>query len=139
MTREEFKECVKTLPQTVSAAIIGINEGDEMFVVRKTHIEQYFRNIDSPKVHEITKRAPWFMRWFGVERVHTTDLAKKLDAITGYGTYVVRKNGNELSVVLANNEQCTERKKISLQTSVLNMLRKRCAVVSIDQKIIKVC
>lgn len=139
MTREEFKEFVRTLPKEVCAAIVPVLEGDSMFYVCKNYVDKYFKEIPSEKMHEMEVVAPWFMRIFGIRTVHPTKFAEKMDAVTNFGTSVVKENNKLLSVVISNKDQCVQRSRASFQTSVLNMLRKNPVIVQVNDNIIYVC
>ena len=138
MNREEFKKYVKTLPKEVLANVVSVDGCDAVYMVRKDYDRSYYVDMLTLKTHDIEVRAPWFMRIFGIRTVHPTKMAERIDALTHFGTSVVRRDGDMLHVI-SNKDQCTQRKRTSLQTSVLNTLRYHCAIVQVEDKILLVC
>ncbi len=139
MNREEFKNYVKTLPKEVLAHVVSVNGCDAIYMVRKDYDRSYYVDMLTLKTHDIEVRAPWFMRLFGIRTVHPTRLAEKIDALAHFGTSVVRKDGDMVSLI-STRDRCTKRKRTSLQTSVLNSLRYNCAVVvQLEDKILLIC
>ena len=138
MTKEEFKNYVKTLPQEVLANVVSVSGCDAVYMVRKDYSKSYYVDLLTLKTHDIEVRAPWFMRLFGIKTVHPTKLAEKIDVLAHFGTSVIRRDGDLLSVI-STKDKCTKRKRTSLQTSVLNIVRYHCAIVQVDDKILLVC
>lgn len=138
MTREEFKNYVKTLPQEVLANVVPVSGCDAVYMVRKDYSRPYYVDLLTLKTHDIEVRAPWFMRIFGIKTVHPTKLAEKIDVLAQFGTSVIRRDGEVLSVI-STKDKCTKRKRISLQTSVLNTIRYHCAIVQVEDQILLVC
>jgi len=138
MNREEFKKYVKTLPKEVLANVVSVDGCNAVYMVRKDYDRSYYVDMLTLKTHDIEVRAPWFMRIFGIRTVHPTKMAERIDALTHFGTSVVRKDGDLLSVI-STKDKCTKRKRTSLQTSVLNIIRYHCAIVQVDDKILLVC